>query len=170
MAIVYDAHLNPDKVTMVQRWIGEQRWFTGKGRTPSLSKVAAFRFDDPAGEVGIETLLLVDDAGPDPVLYQVPLTYRGAPLDGVPEHAFLGTMEHSVLGLRYVYDACHDPVYARELLDAVVNARREVERSDGKVEGTCGGSGVVGAEPRERLVSVRSAQVLLGEQIGRAHV
>lgn len=164
MAIVYDAHLNPDKVTMVQRWIGEQRWFTGKGRTPSLSKVAAFRFDDPAGEVGIETLLLVDDAGPDPVLYQVPLTYRGAPLDGVPEHAFLGTMEHSVLGLRYVYDACHDPVYARELLDAVVNARREVERSDGKVEGTCGGSGVVGAEPRERLVSVRSAQVLLGEQ------
>ncbi|WP_018156565.1 1,4-alpha-glucan branching protein GlgB [Demetria terragena] len=164
MAIVHQATLHPDKVTMVSRWIGDQRWYTGKGRTPELRKVGAFRFDDPAGEVGIETLFLVDEAGRDPVVYQVPLTYRHAPLEGLADHAFLGTMEHSVLGTRYVYDACHDPVYATELLRTIVNGATEAERSDGLVEGTCGGSGIVGAVPRQYDVAMRSPQVLIGEQ------
>ena len=34
---------------------------------------------------------------PEPVVYQVPLTYRGEPLGGA-DHALVGTMEHSVLG------------------------------------------------------------------------
>jgi hypothetical protein len=44
--------------------------------------VSAYRFDDPAGEVGIETLLVRRGAGP---VLQVPLTYRGAPLAGAED-------------------------------------------------------------------------------------
>ena len=40
---------------------------------------------------------------------QVPLTYRGAPLEGADEH-LITTMDHSVLGVRWVYEAAGDPV------------------------------------------------------------
>jgi hypothetical protein len=48
----------------------------------------------------------------------VPLTYRDAPLHGAAE-SLLGTAEHSVLGRRWVYDACADPVYVTALTDAI---------------------------------------------------
>ena len=49
----------------------------------------------------------------DGPVYQVPMTYRGMPLDGAD--AFLiGTTDHSVLGRRWVYDACGDPVFAAD--------------------------------------------------------
>ena len=60
-----------------------------------------------------------DEGGSEPVVYQVPLTYRGAPLEG-GQHALVGTMEHSVLGRRWVYDGPHDPVYAAQLLALVL--------------------------------------------------
>ena len=85
--------------------------------------MAAYRFDDPAGEVGIETLLVRAGAGP---VHQVPLTYRGAPLPGADEW-LVGTMEHSVLGTRWVYDACGDPVYAAALADAVLAGSGQAE-------------------------------------------
>jgi len=37
----------------------------------------------------------------------VPLTYRGAPLDGA-EDALVGTTEHGVLGRRWVYDGTRE--------------------------------------------------------------
>ncbi|MHA7306090.1 maltokinase N-terminal cap-like domain-containing protein [Arthrobacter sp. TMN-49] len=85
-----------------------QDWFDG-GDSP-LARLGSFRFDDPAGEVGIETQLV----GAGHRVYQVPLTYRGAPLAGA-EAFLMGTMEHSVLGHRWVYDATGDPVYVAEL-------------------------------------------------------
>lgn len=109
------ATLTPSKLDLVHAWIGRQRWYAAKGTVPALRKVTSFRFDDPAGLVGVETIILADDSGPAPVLYQVPLTYRGTPLAGA-EHALVGTLEHSVLGTRWVYDAPHDPVYAATLL------------------------------------------------------
>ncbi len=51
----------------------------------------------------------------------MPLTYRAAPLDGA-EHALLGTMEHSVLGTRWVYDGPHDPVYVGQLMATILGA------------------------------------------------
>ena len=68
--------------------------------------------------MGVETLVVADEAGAEPVVYQVPLTYRGEPL-GSADHALVGTMEHSVLGRRWVYDGPHDPVYAAQLLELV---------------------------------------------------
>ena len=45
----------------------------------------------------------------------LPLTYRGAELEGAEEH-LIGTTEHSELGRRWVYDGCGDPVFVRSLV------------------------------------------------------
>ena len=90
---------------------------------PELSRVVAFRFDDPAGEVGIETLLVRADGGP---LWQAPLTYRAAPVDGL-EPWLLGTLEHSVLGTRWIYDGCADPVYASALAGTIMTGDGQAE-------------------------------------------
>ncbi|KRE38590.1 aminoglycoside phosphotransferase [Janibacter sp. Soil728] len=115
MATIHRAELQPSKLELLTEWMGEQRWFVGTAR-PRLRKLDAWRLDDPQGEVGIETLVVLDEASTTPVVYQVPLTYRGAPLEGA-EAALVGEMEHSVLGPRWVYDAPHDRVYVTQLLE-----------------------------------------------------
>jgi trehalose synthase-fused probable maltokinase len=109
-----DATLSPTKLELLPPWMARQRWYAAKGRIPVLRKLWSWRLDDPAGQVGIETILVVDEGGREPVVYQVPLTYRAAPLEGA-QAALVGTMEHSVLGRRWVYDGPHDPVYAAQL-------------------------------------------------------
>ena len=100
----------------------------------NLSQVGSYRFDDPEGEVGIETHILTSTAD---VVLQIPLTYRSQPLEG-EESWLLGTMEHSVLGKRWIYNACGDSVYVRELMRAMVTGGREVpemvETPDGPIE------------------------------------
>ena len=127
MAVLHSgAQLTPDKIQLAQGWIGTRRWYAGKGGRPSLTTLGVYRFDDPAGEVGLEVILFVDDSAAAPVLYQVPMSYRGAPLAGA-ESALIGTMEHSVLGTRWVYDACYDPVFAQALLHVMVSGGHEAE-------------------------------------------
>jgi 1,4-alpha-glucan branching enzyme len=160
MAIVHKgASLVPAKTELVAGWMPHQRWYHGKGHDPVLRRVGGFRFEDPEGEVGVETLLLADTAADPVVVYQVPLTYRGAPLEG-GEHALLGTMEHSVLGRRWVYDGPHDPVYVDQLVDTILRSRQsdEAQASVGSNElarGTSAG---------QVLGSVGSSTVLTGEQ------
>jgi hypothetical protein len=89
-----------------------------------IELIGAYRFDDPAGDVGIETHLL--DAVGGPVL-QVPVTYRSAPVDGA-ETSLIGTIDHSTLGPRWVYDATNDPIYVRELLRVMLTGSSEVEQ------------------------------------------
>jgi hypothetical protein len=103
MATVYQAHLVPSKKELLETWLDRQPW-SGEGE---LEKVGAYRFDDPDGEVGIEGHL-VRREGTEQVLH-VPVSYRGAPLEGA-EPYLIGTVEHSVLGQRWVYDAMADPV------------------------------------------------------------
>jgi hypothetical protein len=128
MALLHHAELVPSKLDLVSGWITAQPFWPSGAQPASLRRMAAFRFDDPAGKVGIETLLLQSDApdGTGVVSLQVPLTYREAPLDG-GESAFMGTLEHSVLGTRWVYDATGDPVYVAELVRTVVTGGHEVE-------------------------------------------
>lgn len=129
MALIYRATLRPTKLELLDDWAPSQPWFEGQpGAGTTL--VASFRFDDPAGEVGIETLL-VRAGGP---VLQVPLTYRPAPLDG-GEAWLITTMEHSVLGRRWVYDAYGDPVYRAVLAATVFTGGREADQyveSDGQ--------------------------------------
>ncbi|MDQ1607646.1 MAG: hypothetical protein QOE16_378 [Microbacteriaceae bacterium] len=122
MALLYRAKLRPSKVELLESWIPHQPWFAGSV-TAGIKNVASFRFDDPAGEVGIETLLV--RAGDGPIL-QVPVTYRGAPLDDA-ESRLIGTMEHSVLGTRWTYDALGDPAYLQAVVHAVTTGGREAD-------------------------------------------
>ncbi|MET4077336.1 aminoglycoside phosphotransferase [Janibacter sp. UYMM211] len=135
MATVHDVTLTPGKDDLVLAWVGAQRWYQAKGRTPRLRRLDSWRLDDPAGEVGIETLVYEDlsgaDGGPG-VTYQVPLTYRGAPLPGADD-ALVGELDHPVLGHRWVYDAPHDPVYVSQLL-ALVRGRAQAQ--EGSVSDT----------------------------------
>jgi hypothetical protein len=60
-------------------------------------------------------MVVTDTSGARPQPYLVPLTYRGAPLEGAGD-ALVGITEHGVLGQRYVYDGTYDPVLRAELL------------------------------------------------------
>jgi hypothetical protein len=144
MAIIYNAVLNPSKQDLLAAWLPEQPWFQELGADPAeLEHLGAFRFDDPAGEVGMETHLL--SAGGRVV--HVPLTYRGAPL-AEAEQWLAGTMEHSVLGDRWIYDACADPVYATALATTVVRGGSGAEQFldvDGKLEPLTGAIPVRGS-------------------------
>ncbi|MBX7266965.1 hypothetical protein KIF24_13630 [Micromonospora sp. Llam7] len=115
MALLHRAELHPTKLELLATWLPTRDWYEGEAGT-EVVRVAAYRFDDPAGEVGIETLLVRVADGP---VYQVPLTYRGAPLPGADDR-LVGTMEHSVLGRRWIYDAPGDPAYAAGLAGAVL--------------------------------------------------
>lgn len=119
------AGLTPSKLELLAAWMPAQRWYTGKttGVAPALERVGGYRLDDPAGEVGIEVVVVLDTSGPSPVTYQVPLTYRGRE---APElaHALVGTAQHGVLGQRWVYDGCHDPVFAAAFLDLLTGRAR----------------------------------------------
>src|SRR5690606_497851 len=114
------------------------------------------------GEVGIETWLLVDDAGPRPTLYQVPLAYRGAPLAGL-EHALVATTEHSELGPRWIYDGCHDPVSARVLLDTILDGA-EVASAGPAGTGHALGQRAGGAGAVHGPLAIARSRVLSGEQ------
>jgi hypothetical protein len=123
MAVIHRADLKPTKLELLADRLGVDG---------DLTRVASYRFDDPAGDAGVETLLVRSGDGP---VLQVPLTYRGAPLDGADDH-LIGTTEHSVLGRRWVYDACGDPVYAAELARAIIADAGQAEQTmavDGRV-------------------------------------
>jgi hypothetical protein len=65
----------------------------------------------------------------------VPVTYRDAPLPDA-EASLLGTMEHSVLGTRYVYDACADPVFVTAVLDSIRSGGRQADVQLARADGT----------------------------------
>ncbi|GAA5191893.1 hypothetical protein GCM10023346_12610 [Arthrobacter gyeryongensis] len=122
MAIIHQATLSPSKLELIEKYLPVQPWFTKDGAAPP-ELLGAYRFDDPAGQVGLETHL-VSYGGK---VYQVPLSYRGSELPGAKD-SLLGTMEHSVLGTRWVYDACADPVYVVALATAILTGQQEAEQ------------------------------------------
>lgn len=123
MALLHRATLRPTKLELLTTWLPGRPWYQGATGVEVVSR-GAYRFDDPAGEVGIETILVGAADGP---VHQVPLTYRGAPLDDADEW-LVGTVEHSALGRRWVYDACADPVYAAALAYAVLGGDGQAEQ------------------------------------------
>lgn len=120
MGIVHKATLSPSKQELVESWLPSRSWAQGHR---IAGKVAEYRFDDPAGEVGVETILWRTDDG---TVLQTPLTYRAEPLAGAEEH-LIGTTDHSVLGERWVYDGCGDPVWAATLTSAVLTGARQAQ-------------------------------------------
>lgn len=115
MAVIYNTTMTPSKLELLAAWLPRQPWYIGTASEPCLTKAGGFRLDDPQGEVGIEFMVVTDTSGERPRSYHVPLSYRGAPLDGA-DRALIGTSEHGVLGRRWVYDGTHDPVLVAQLL------------------------------------------------------
>lgn len=120
MALIHRATLSPSKQELVESWLPTRSW--ASGRTVA-GKLAEYRFDDPAGEVGVETILWRTDDG---AILQTPLTYRAAPLAGAETH-LIGISEHSVLGHRWVYDGCGDPVWAATLAVAILTGGTQAQ-------------------------------------------
>ena len=67
MALLHRATLRPTKLELLTAWLPDRPWYRGAG---DPVRVTGFRFDDPDGEVGIETLLVRAGNGP---LLQVPV-------------------------------------------------------------------------------------------------
>ena len=122
MATIHKTTLSPSKLELLNGWLPARAWYRGAGK-PELSRAGGFRLDDPAGEVGIEFMVVADSADPSAVAYHVPLTYRADPLEGA-ELALVGRAEHGVLGTRWVYDGARDPVLVSQLL-ALLAGRTE---------------------------------------------
>ena len=123
MAILHEATLTPGKLDIVAALLPDRQWEV-TASAGEMERVGSFRFDDPAGKVGVETLLVQVADGP---LLAVPLTYREAPLGG-GEDWLVTTMDHSVLGTRWAYDGCADPVWAATTLAAVVDGGVHAEQ------------------------------------------
>jgi hypothetical protein len=122
MAVHHPATIVPSKIELLQAWVPDQPWL-GDADASSLTRVGSYRFDDPDGEVGIETHLLRTGDGK---VLQVPLTYHGAPRANA-EDSLITTMTHTTLGDRWIYDACHDPVYVKALVTAIMTGGREAD-------------------------------------------
>lgn len=126
MAYIHQAQLTPSKPEVLRQLLSSREW----GEEGELEVLGAYRFDDPAGEVGVEChLVRVGEQ-----IYHLPLTYRAAPLEDVEP---ITTMDHSVLGTRYVQDGLEDEValecFARALAGEQEQAVLEVHAADGTV-------------------------------------
>jgi len=91
----------PPKSELIAPWLPQQSW--GPDAEVDIELLGGFHLDDPEGEVGIQVFIVKAADS----LFQVPLTYRARPLDEA-DHALLGNMQHSTLGIRYVYDGLAD--------------------------------------------------------------
>ncbi|MFG2823723.1 1,4-alpha-glucan branching protein [Kitasatospora sp. NPDC048365] len=129
MAVIHHTELKPSKLELLTEWLPSRPWYRGGVGAPEPAKAGGFRLDDPAGEVGIEFLVVTDTAGGEPVSYLVPLSYRGAPLEGA-DAALVGTMEHGVLGRRWAYDACQDPVAVAQLVALIEGLVRAQDQNE----------------------------------------
>jgi hypothetical protein len=127
MAILHVANLMPSKLELITAWLETQPW----GGVGEINVVGTYRFDDPAGEVGVEAFVVRRGE----LLLHIPLTYRATPLEG---GVLVGNTEHSVLGTRWVYDGTSDPVavgcFARALRGEQTQAEMEIWDGDQLVE------------------------------------
>lgn len=152
-AQILQATLTPTKQEIAKKWLGR---FVHEG---------SYRLVDPEGEVGIEVLIGFDDDGR---LIQVPLTYRSALLDPAQS---LGTMEHSVLGTRYVSNALGDPVAVAEFIRVIVDGEEGAEYSNGTQPAlNIIGSGQRPGDPHREIGEVTLREVTRQRAVGWARV
>lgn len=140
----------------VSGWISAQRWYAAKGRTPQWERIGGFELDDPSGAARITVHLLLDHSAPA-LLYQVPLTERAVPLEGL-ERALIG--EFVVDGeTRYLYDGPHDPACATAIMRLILD--EAVARPD---DGAPGLAARGHTAPGTTALEIVSSRVLSGEQ------
>jgi trehalose synthase-fused probable maltokinase len=106
--------------------MARQRWYQAKGAEPALRVVGSL--DGGTTGVRVTTFLLLDEAATEPLLYQVPVTFRSTELPGA-DNALIGEVDG-----RYLYDAPHDPAYVDLLLRTIAEGGR-LEGADANATG-----------------------------------
>jgi len=137
-------------------WMGRQRWFQASAAEPVLTRVGMWSLVDHRHQVGIETHLILDESATPPVLYQVPLTFRGASLLG-GDRALIEKVTTDGKAV-YVYDAPHDPAFTRALLGLMLDDEAEAGDAFDDTEAV-GHHALTSADVR-----VTDSHVLRGEQ------
>ena len=132
-------------------WMPRQRWYTAKGRTPSLRLVASWDLPAPDG-VRVRTFLVSDEGSLPPVLYQVPVVARATATVQLHDDHLIGSPEPGTT----LIDGAHDPAFAEALLGLVTRGG-EVKGSRTVVTGTAAAHG-------PRVGASMAASVLRGEQ------
>jgi maltokinase len=117
VALLWIMTLAPADPGFLAPWMARQRWFANKGASPALEDIGRVELTSPEPGVRVGIHLLLDHAEGRPSLYQVPLTYRDAPLVGA-EAAMVGMQ-----GPVFVYDGPFDQAFTSALLDAVLHER-----------------------------------------------
>jgi Maltokinase N-terminal cap domain len=128
MATIYRTTLTPSKLELLTGWLPSQPWYRPTGQRPALTRAGGFRLDDPAGEVGIEFMVVTDGQDSGATAYLVPLTYRGS-ARGDSGEGLIGTAEHGVLGRRWVCDGTRDPVLVTQLVALIQGAAKPQAQS-----------------------------------------
>ncbi|QHC59259.1 phosphotransferase [Rathayibacter sp. VKM Ac-2760] len=132
-------------------WVADQRWYASKGRRPELEIRGEWRLAGADGDVVVH--LVIDRAGSSPVLYQVPVTVRSAPVAGL-EDALIESD-----GERFVYDGPRDPLFARALFELIADG------GSSDAEGALGGARAEGhRQPGAEIGAFASSRILSGEQ------
>ncbi|TDX78413.1 trehalose synthase-fused probable maltokinase [Rathayibacter sp. PhB151] len=132
-------------------WVADQRWYASKGRRPELEIRGEWRLERADGDVVVH--LVIDRAGSSPVLYQVPVTVRSAPVAGL-EDALIESV-----GTRFVYDGPRDPLFARALFELIADG------GSSDAEGALGGARAEGhRQPGAVIGAFASSRILSGEQ------
>lgn len=103
---------------LLAAWMVAQRWYSNKGSLPVLEQIGSWELPTAEPNVRIVTHLVIDHSVGKPVLYQVPITYRGQQLGTIQP---IGESQGE-----YLYDAPHDPAYTAALL-SLVTAEQEID-------------------------------------------
>lgn len=111
---------------VLAQWMARQRWYQAKGAEPELRVVGSLEAGVPG--VRVTTFLLLDEAATEPLLYQVPVSFRSEELAGA-QAALIGEVDG-----RYLYDAPHDPAYVDGLLRTIA-AGGLLEGADARATG-----------------------------------
>ncbi len=115
MAVVHRTTMSPGKLELLAAWLPAQSWYVAAGGKPDLARAGGFRLDDPAGQVGIEFMVVTNGPEGRAVAYLVPMTYRGNALASASD-GLIGTAQHGVLGRRWIYDGIRDPVLVAQMV------------------------------------------------------
>jgi hypothetical protein len=150
LAVIHKTTLVPSKLDLLAVWLPRQDWYADQPGGPALARVGGFRLDDPVGEVGIEFMVVRDDAARDVAAYLVPMTYRGSPLARAEAH-LIGTAEHGVLGPRFLYDGTQDPVLLTQLAELVQGRAEAQAQSQSNTPDATVHAVPVDGDPAERL-------------------
>ncbi|WP_210440477.1 maltokinase N-terminal cap-like domain-containing protein [Nocardioides xinjiangensis] len=100
---------------VLTQWIGEARWFGGKGREWTLAgvrRVGELPDAPPGVRVVVELAEVAyapsgEDQAAESELYQLPLAYYAEPQERLA-HALVGEWDDEEFGHAFVYDAVHD--------------------------------------------------------------